>query len=47
MATLLSFLSLGERSRTIRLSCFDYNAIVIVYDLSKFQNVRDTHDRVI
>ena len=47
MATPLSFLSLGERSKTIRLTCFDYDVIVIVYDLSKFQNVRDAHDRVI
>ena len=47
MATLHSFLSLGETSRTIRLTCFDYDVIVVVFDLSKFQNVRDTHDRVI
>ena len=47
MATLLSFLNLGERSRTIRLTRFDYDVIVIVYDLSNFQNVRDIHDRVI
>ena len=42
MATLLSLLSLGERSRTIRLTCFDYDEIVVVFDLSKFQNDRET-----
>ena len=42
MATLLSFLSLGERSRTIRLTCFHYDVIVVVFDLSKFQNDRET-----
>ena len=45
MATLLTFVC-GVQSRTIRLTCFDYDVIVID-DLSKFQNVRDTHDRVI
>ena len=50
MATLLNFLIDRERSRIIRLTCFDYDVIVIVcdyLDLSNFQNVRDTHDRVI
>ena len=47
MATLLSFLSIGVHSRTIRLTCFDYDVIVVVFDLNKFQNVRDIHDRVI
>ena len=32
MATLLSLLSLGQRSRTIRLTSFDYDVIVIVCD---------------
>ena len=37
MATLLSLLSLGERSRTIRLTCFDYDVIVVVFDLVTFR----------
>ena len=42
MATLLSFLSLEVHSRTNRLTCFDYDVIVVVFDLSKFQNDRET-----
>ena len=37
MATLLSFLSLGVHSRTIRLTCFDYDVIVVVFDLVTFR----------
>ena len=32
MATLLSWLSLGERSRTIRLTCFDCDVIIVIVD---------------
>ena len=43
MATLLNFTNLEVHSRTIRLTCFDYDVIVIViFELSKFQNIRET-----
>ena len=43
MATLLNFTNLEVTSRTIRLTCFDYDVIVIVvFELSKFQNIRET-----
>ena len=43
MATLLNFTNLEVHSRIIRLTCFDYDVIVIVvFELSKFQNIRET-----
>ena len=43
MATLLNFTNLEVHSRTIRLTCFDHDIIVIVvFELSKFQNIRET-----
>ena len=41
MATLLSILNLEVTSRTIRLTCFDYD-VIVVFKLSKFQNDRET-----
>ena len=41
MATLLNFTNLEVTSRTIRLTCFDYD-VIVVFDLSKFQNDRET-----
>ena len=42
MATLLNFTNLKVTCRTIRLTCFDYDVIVVVFELSKFQNDRET-----
>ena len=43
MATLLNFTNLEVHPRTIRLTCFDYDVIVIVvFELSKCQNIRET-----
>ena len=41
MATLLNFTNLEVTSKTIRLTCFDYD-VIVVFDLSKFQNDRET-----
>ena len=41
MATLLNFTNLEVTSRTIRLTCFDYD-VIVVFDLNKFQNDRET-----
>ena len=41
MATLLNFTNLEVTFRTIRLTCFDYD-VIVVFDLSKFQNDRET-----
>ena len=41
MATLLNFTNLEVTSRIIRLTCFDYD-VIVVFDLSKFQNDRET-----
>ena len=41
MATLLNFTNLEVTSRTIRLTCFDYD-VIVVFELSKFQNIRET-----
>ena len=41
MATLLNFTNLEVTSRTIRLTCFDYD-VIVVFELSKFQNDRET-----
>ena len=41
MATLLNFTNLEVTSRTIRLTCFDYG-VIVVFELSKFQNDRET-----
>ena len=37
MATLLNFTNLEETSRTIRLTCFDYDVIVVVFHLDNFR----------
>ena len=37
MATLLNFTNLEVTSRTIRLTCFDYDVIVVVCDLDNFR----------
>ena len=37
MATLLSILNLEVTSRTIRLTCFDYDVIVVVFYLDNFR----------
>ena len=37
MATLLNFTNLEVHSRTIRLTCFDYDVIVVVCDLDNFR----------
>ena len=43
MATLLNFTNLKVTSRTIRLTCFHYDVIVmVVFELSKCQNIRET-----
>ena len=41
MATLLNFTNLEVTSRTIRLTCFDYD-VIVVFELSKFQNDQET-----
>ena len=41
MATLLNFTNLKVTSRTIHLTCFDYD-VIGVFELSKFQNDRET-----
>ena len=41
MATLLNFTNLEVTSRTIHLTCFDYD-VTVVFELSKFQNDRET-----
>ena len=37
MATLLNFTNLEVTSRTIRLTCFDCDVIVVVVDLDNFR----------
>ena len=37
MATLLNFTNLEVTFRTIRLTCFDYDVIVVVFYLEKFR----------
>ena len=37
MATLLNFTNLEVTVRTIRLTCFDYDVIVVVFDLDNFR----------
>ena len=37
MATLLNFTNLEVTFRTIRLTCFDYDVIVVVFDLDNFR----------
>ena len=37
MATLLNFTNLKVTSRTISLTCFDYDVIVVVVDVDNFR----------
>ena len=46
MATLLNFTNLEVHSRTIRLTCFDYD-VIVVCDFDNFRRFEILNDRVI